>query len=173
MDSSMYGTTTLASTAAFSHQVPVLSTLLVSVCGTPQSTVRPHFICSVTVWGVCRVWAICRALMIRMWFVCRCFAHALCVHWELSICTLHCMWDENLWAGWASRVFHGHTGPYHGRVASVPPQPCIQTWKAPGQSTIPQSRGSKWGQQSIASWNGSSRSWKCVETLQFVYKSQL
>lgn len=166
----MFGTATLASTAAFSHQVPVLSTLLLSVCRTPQSSV---FLCSVTGWGVCRFWGVFRVLMIRMWFICLCFTHILCVHRELSICTLHWVWDENLWTGGPSGVLHGHTGPDHGGVASVPPQPCIQTWKAPSQRAIPQSRGSKWGQQSIPSRNGSSRSWKCVERLQFVYKSQL
>lgn len=137
----MDGTTRLASTAALPHSFPVPSTVGGCVCGTPGPTVQPHFFWSVTVWGVCRVWGICRALVIRVWFAALRFAHIWRVHRELSVSTLHRMWDENLRTGGASRVFHGHAGPYHGRVASVPPQPCVQTWK----STIPQSRGSKWG----------------------------
>lgn len=115
------------------------------VCRTPRSTVLPRFFCSVTVWGVCTVWGIHRALLIRMGFVGCCFAHILCAHWEWSVSPLHCMWEEDLRTGRPSRVFHGHACPYHGRVASVPPQACVQTWKAPGQSAVPQSRRSKWG----------------------------
>lgn len=79
------------------------------------------------------------------------------------------MWYDHLCAWGASRVFHSHTGPNHGRIASIPPEPR----EPPTQCAVPQCGSPKGGYESAPGRPGTSARGEGAEAFQFVHKSQV